>query len=141
MSVYASALMIQLTISPEAISSVGFQLSYLAMLGIYVLFPTLDSWYPGTKKSPLKRIWSASALTISCQLFTSPLVWLYFRSFPVYFLITNLVALPLTEALIICAVATTTTTAAGLCPPPLVHLTDLLSGSLLGFLEAVASIS
>ncbi len=141
MSVYATALMIQLTISPEAISSVGFQLSYLAMLGIYVLFPTLDSWYPGTKKSPLKRIWSASALTISCQLFTSPLVWLYFRSFPVYFLITNLVALPLTEALIICAVATTTATAAGLCPPPLVHLTDLLSGFLLDFLEAVASIS
>ncbi len=141
MSVYATALMVQLTITPEAIGSVGFQLSYLAMLGIYVLFPRLDSWFPGSKKSPLKRIWTASALTISCQIFTSPLVWLYFRTFPVYFLITNLVALPLTEALIICAVASTTATAAGLCPPPLVHLTNLLSGALLGFLEAVASIS
>lgn len=141
MSIYAAALTIQLTLDASVIRSAGFQLSYLAMLGIYLVFPRLDAWYPGSGKNPLKRIWSASALTISCQVFTAPLVWWRFGSFPVYFLITNLVALPLTEALIICSALSTTAAAAGLCPPPLIHLTDLLSGALLGFLEAVASIS
>lgn len=141
MSIYAAALTIQLTLDASVIRSAGFQLSYLAMLGIYLVFPKLDAWYPGSGKNPLKRIWSASALTISCQVFTAPLVWWRFGSFPVYFLITNLVALPLTEALIICSALSTTAAAAGLCPPPLIHLTDLLSGALLGFLEAVASIS
>lgn len=141
MAIYSTALTIQLTITPSVISSAGFQLSYLAMLGIYTLFPRLDAWYPGSKKRLLKRIWSSAALTLSCQIFTAPLVWLYFKSFPVYFLITNLVALPLTEALIVCAVASTITTAAGLCPPPLIHITDFFAETLIDFLEAVASIS
>lgn len=141
MSVYATALTIQLTLTPEVVSSVGFQLSYLAMLGIYLLFPRLDAWFPGGSRNPLKRIWSSAALTLSCQVFTAPLVWWYFRSFPLYFLITNLVALPLTEALIVCAAACTTATAAGLCPPPLISLVDLLAGALTDFLEAVATIS
>ena len=141
LTIYATALTIQLTIDPGVITSVGFQLSYLAMLGIYILFPRLETWFPGSGRNPLKRIWNSAALTISCQVFTAPLVWWQFRSFPLFFLITNLVALPLTEALIVCAAACTTATAAGLCPPPLISLVDLLAGTLTGFLEAVASIS
>ena len=40
-----------------------------------------------------------AALSISCQVFTAPLAWLRFHSFPTYFLLTNLLALPLTGAL------------------------------------------
>ena len=141
LAVYATALIVQLTADATVLSSPGFQLSYMAMLGIYLLFPVMDSWYPGSAHGLTRRIWRAAALTISCQVFTAPLVWWHFRSFPTYFLLTNLIALPLTEALILCAVATITTTAAGLCPPPLIHLTDFLAGTLSGFLEAVASIS
>jgi ComEC/Rec2-related protein len=139
--VFAAALTVQLCINPLIIRSAGFQLSYLAMLGIYLLFPKLDAWFPGSRLNPLRRIWSASALTISCQIFTAPVVWWHFRSFPLYFLLTNLVALPLTEAFIICSVAVTTTTTAGCCPSPLIYLTDLCGNTLIGFLEAVASIS
>ncbi len=141
LAVFAAALMVQLCANPLIIRSVGFQLSYLAMLGIYLLFPKMDSWFPGGRMNPLRRIWSASALTISCQLFTAPAVWWHFRSFPVYFLITNLVALPLTEFFIICAVASTATAAAGCCPSPLIYLTDLCGNALIDFLGAVASIS
>ena len=141
LTIYAAALTVQLAFDPAAVTSAGFQLSYLAMLGIYLLFPRLEAWFPGSGKNPLKRIWDSAAITLSCQVFTAPLVWWYFRSFPLYFLITNLVALPLTEALIICAAAAITATAAGLCPPPLIHLVDILAGALTGFLEAVASIS
>ncbi len=141
LAVFTAALTVQLCADPLVIRSVGFQLSYLAMLGIYLLFPKLDSWFPGGRMNPLRRIWSASALTISCQIFTAPAVWWHFRSFPVYFLITNLVALPLTEVFIICAVASTATAAAGCCPSPLIYLTDLCGNALIDFLGAVASIS
>ena len=141
LAVFAAALMVQLCANPLIIRSIGFQLSYLAMLGIYILFPRLDAWFPGGKMNPMRRVWSASALTISCQIFTAPAVWWHFRSFPIYFLITNLVALPLTEVFIICAVAVTATAAAGWCPSPLIYFTDLCGNALIGFLAAVASIS
>ncbi len=140
-AVFAAALTLQLCLNPLIIRSPGFQLSYLAMLGIYLLFPALDAWYPGGRLNPLRRIWSASALTISCQIFTAPVVWWHFRSFPIYFLLTNLVALPLTEVFMICSVAVTATAAAGCCPSPLIFLTDMCGNALIGFLEAVASIS
>ena len=53
----------------------------------------------------LYRIWSLSTLSISCQLTTAPLAWYYFHSFPKYFLITNLLALPLVGMLIPAAIA------------------------------------
>ena len=122
------ALFIQLVLDPSAIKSVGFQLSYLAMAGIFLLYPLLESWYPGGKSfNPLRRIWQAAALSISCQVFTAPLAWYRFHSFPRFFLITNLLAIPLTTALIGVAVCTLALSSIGLCPPLLLQATDLLS--------------
>ena len=95
------ALLIQLVMNPRAISDLGFQLSYLAVFGIVYIMPRLTTWYPtGPRFDPLKRIWDLCALSISCQCMTAPLVWLRFRSFPQYFLITNLLAMPITTAAI-----------------------------------------
>ena len=44
--VYCAALFIQTAINPQVISSTGFQLSYLAMAGIFLLYPALKKWYP-----------------------------------------------------------------------------------------------
>lgn len=96
LKVLSFALMVQLVITPRVILSVGFQLSYLAMCGIFVLFPIMKDWFPGQKWNPLKKLWDAAALSISCQIFTGPLVWIKFHSFPKHFLITNLLAIPLT---------------------------------------------
>ena len=104
LNIYCTALTIQLSFSPLALTTTGFQLSYLAMLGIYILYPRLESWYgPHPKFDPMKRIWNSVAMSLSCQLFTGPLVWLRFGTFPIHFLLTNLLAIPLTEALIISA--------------------------------------
>ena len=128
---FSIALTLQLAVRPDLISSAGFQLSYLAMLGITLLFPVLRDWYPaGGKLNPLRRIWTASALCISCQLFTAPAAWWHFRTLPRYFLLSNLIGLPLAEAIIVTAVASLLLQAAGLCPPLLVKacgkLTNLL---------------
>ncbi|MBQ9660273.1 MAG: ComEC/Rec2 family competence protein, partial [Bacteroidales bacterium] len=138
MNIFCAALLIQLTLRPGVVHSLGFQLSYLAMLGIYLLFPAMDAWYPrSTRWDPLRRIWSAAALTLSCQAFTAPLVWLRFRSFPQYFLLTNLGALPLTEGFLLCALPAVLWPD---CPPGIKKLADTVGQSLLSFLETVATI-
>jgi len=143
---FCLALTVQLAISPSAVTTAGFQLSYLAMLGILIIYPELESWYPETgdyyrdKFNFVKRIWSSMALSISCQVLTAPVAWWHFRSFPVNFLLTNLIALPLTEALITIAVTAVALTALDICPDIVVRLADLTAGSLEFCLEVIASI-
>ena len=118
LKVLCLALIIQLSISPEVIFSPGFQLSYAAMLGIFLIFPWLSSFYPGPSGyDPMHKIWEAAALSISCQVTTAPIAWHYFHSFPKYFLLTNLLAIPMTTCLIGTSLLTIVLYALGLCPP------------------------
>ena len=135
-NVFCAALTLQLALSPAVVRSPGFQLSYLAMLGIITLFPRLEAWYPaGARFDPLRRIWSAVALALSCQAFTAPLAWVRFHSFPKYFLLTNLAALPLVEGFLLSGLAAL----CGICPAGTKKLADLLGQSLLSLLEAIAA--
>lgn len=139
LAILCTALMIQLCVQPGIIDSVGFQLSYLAMLGIFLIFPTLEGWYPSTAKwDPMKRIWTSIALTLSCQIFTAPVVWIHFHTFPKYFLLTNLIALPVTEALMVSAVATLSLSALGCCPEMLKALVEFLARALVFCLDVIS---
>ena len=134
------ALLVQLVLDPSVIRSVGFQLSYLAMAGIFLLYPILESWYPsGGRWDPFRRIWNGAALSISCQLFTAPLSWHYFHSFPRHFLLTNLTAIPLTTGLLSSAVLMLALDALHLCPAFLITLVDRLCSLLLWVLEVIAT--
>lgn len=89
-----------LLITPSRIFDLGFQLSYLAVLGIIFLYPRLQ-----TLVRP--RLWlfrwlaDASAISVAAQISTLPLVLYYFRQYPVYGLLSNLLALPLLTFLLI----------------------------------------
>lgn len=94
-TIAASAFMM-LIYNPRFISHVGFQLSYLALLGIIYLYPKAKNLYKG-ENVVLKWIWSYSALSIVAQVATFPLVIYYFNNFPLYFLPANLfIILPAT---------------------------------------------
>lgn len=138
---FCTALTLQLAFRPDYISSVGFQLSYLAMLGITLVLPWLDKWYPQTRyPSPTRYIWKCAALAISCQIFTAPVAWIHFRTFPKYFLITNLIAMPLTELVIAGSVLSLLLDAAGLCPQFLITACGRMVELLEYCLETIASI-
>lgn len=142
LSVFSAAIIVQLAIDPMVILSAGFQLSYLAICGLVILYPRLREWYPGNSRLDLGyRLWNATSMTVSCQLFTAPVVWLHFHTFPKYFLLANLIALPLTEIVIICAVVTVTLSSAGWCPEIIKNLTDYLSQIMLYSLKVIAAIS
>ena len=134
------ALLIQLVINPGVIRSLGFQLSYLAMAGIVLIYPVLEKWYPeGSKFNPLRRIWQMAALSISCQLFTGPLAWMRLGSFPRHFLLTNLMAIPIVTVLMWFAVVTIGLSSLGWCPDIIIKTTDGLCRLLVWVLEVISS--
>ena len=144
--VLLAALTVQLALKPDVISSVGFQLSYMAMAGIFLLYPTLERIYPAPSGSrlsrfnPFRKIWNAAMLSISCQIFTGPIAWHYFHTFPKYFILTNLVALPLTSAIMTLSVATIALSFFGTCPEPLVILNDHAMQALVFCLKIISGL-
>lgn len=84
---------------PLEIFRIGFQLSFAAVCGIAGLFGAIDRSFPFTCKT-VRKVWSLLALSVSCQIATGPIVWLYFRNVPPYFLLTNLAAVPLVTAVL-----------------------------------------
>lgn len=137
-SLLAAALMLHLAFDPTAASSVGFQLSYAAMLGIAFIFPYLrDIWKNGWKL--LGWIWKSAALSISCQITTGPLAYHYFGTFPHYFLMTNLLALPLAGLIIPMALLTTVLTSFGWCPEFIVTSTEWFTQAMLNTLSIISS--
>ncbi len=134
-----AALVIQLATDPLAIRSASFQLSYAAMAGIAFIHPHLKGFWPDDGSGPMKKIWESASLSVSCQITTGPLAWLYFRSMPAHFLVTNLIAVPLTVLIIPASLLTIGLSAAGLCPTVLVTATERLTSLLTGALEIIAT--
>lgn len=84
----ASAFFI-LLFTPKALFDVGFQLSYMAMLGIFLLYPLMSHFYL-PNNSYVRAIIAYSYVSVAAQLFTLPFVLYYFGQFPNYFLLANL---------------------------------------------------
>ncbi|MCU0325930.1 MAG: ComEC family competence protein [Spirosomaceae bacterium] len=79
---------ILLCYNPYWVVDVGFQLSYLAIVGIVYLHPYLKTLISPTNPI-LKNIWEISCVSFSAQLATFPLGVYYFHQFPSYFLLAN----------------------------------------------------
>lgn len=137
-SILAVSLMLQLAFDPTAATEVGFQLSYAAMFGIAYIFPHLRRlWGEGWKG--LKWIWESAMLSISCQLTTGPLAYHYFGTLPQYFILTNLLALPLAGIIIPTSLLTVILSTIGLCPEFLIQGTEILTRSLTQVLSTISS--
>lgn len=158
-NVLCTACLVHLVLDPLAIGSLSFQLSYLAVASLIVVNPFLSSFFDtfllavgghspaacqksdGRRIAPLSRwLWNSISMSLSCQLFTAPLVWARFHTFPRYFLLTNIIALPLTELFIPLGLLSVALHALGLDWTPLHSLCDILCSLLTGSLTVIASI-
>lgn len=87
------AAFISLCYNPYWLADVGFQLSYIAVLGIIYLYPrfyhafTFSSWLAD-------KVWALCSVSIAAQIATLPLTLYYFHQFPVLFLATNIILIP-----------------------------------------------
>ena len=85
---------------PYLIMSVGFQLSYLAVLGIVYLYPRfILMWAPSSWL--MTQVWKITCVSLAAQIATFPLTLLYFHQFPVYFWVANLFVIPLSFAVLV----------------------------------------
>ena len=102
-TVLALTAFLTLMISPLSLFDVGFQMSYLAVLGIGVYMPYLMqlvykkdyNWSEDSPTSMLRKIllwvYGSLALSFSAQVMVMPLVAYYFHSLPCYGLLSSLV--------------------------------------------------
>lgn len=89
-----------LSYQPYWIADIGFQLSFSAVASIMI-------FYEPVKKvlifyNPVaEKLWEMVAITLAAQILTTPVILLYFGQFPVFFLLTNLVAIPLSSLILL----------------------------------------
>lgn len=98
-NVIAASLFIMLVIDPNVLFDVGFQLSYLAVTGLVVLYKPIYDLYVTSAWLP-DKIWSLWAVSIAAQISTLPVALYVFHQFPNYFLLTNLLVVPLSSLII-----------------------------------------
>lgn len=90
----ASALVL-LALKPNLLFEVGFQLSYAAVFGILYIQPKIYNLIPKPKYWLPDQIWQITAVSFAAQAATFPLGLYYFHQFPVFFLVSNLLVIPL----------------------------------------------
>ena len=96
----AASAFILLCINPFWLWDAGFQLSYTAVLSIVIFMKPIYNWLNFDNKM-VDGVWQLMAVTLAAQVLTTPVSIYHFHQFPVYFLLTNLLAVPLSGIIIL----------------------------------------
>lgn len=81
--------------SPRYLFDVGFQLSFASVLSILLLAPCLQRWLRADNYGRFYGyVAGIVSISVAAQAGTFPFVWYYFGTFPLYFLLTNLLVVP-----------------------------------------------
>jgi competence protein ComEC len=141
-SVYNSiaiAAFLLLAWNPFWLWDTGFQLSFLAVLSILIFYRKLYNLLCFQNKA-VDFIWQLAAASLAAQVLTVPVTVYYFHQFPFLFLITNIVAVPLSSLIVyieifLCVISPFKTVAAFTA-----KLLELLIGFMNGFIERINSL-
>lgn len=98
-SVLASATVL-LLLRPSVIFDAGFLLSYSAVIFIIAFYNDIYRIFT-LKNKIADLLWQSAAVTIAAQAGTLPLTIMLFNRFPVLFLFTNIIIVPVSSLLII----------------------------------------
>ena len=104
----AVAAFILLIINPEELFSPGFQLSFLAVLSIAVIYPIVQRYINDLrlKSKVVKYILLFAGVSLSVQIGTLPVTLIYFGKLSIVALISNLIVIPLVGAVVAIAIVT-----------------------------------
>jgi competence protein ComEC len=97
-SLAVSALVL-LCYDPFMLWDVGFQLSYLAVLGIVICQKYIYNWF-SFENGLVNQIWELASISLAAQVLTLPVCIYYFHQFPLLFLLSNTVAIPLSTLIL-----------------------------------------
>ncbi len=100
----AAAAVLILAVHPTDLWSVSFQLSFAATTAIVVLISYQSSVF--SRQKILHYFIGIIAVSLAAQIGTLPITMYYFGQISCYFLLTNLIVLPLATLLVPCGLAT-----------------------------------
>jgi competence protein ComEC len=126
-SIYQSLLvsaLVLILLDPHIIFKIGFLLSYLAVFGIVFLHPKIFALLH-FKNFILHKTWEITSVSIAAQIVTFPLGIYCFQQFPNFFLLANLVVIPLSFFILVVGLAYLIMSAIPLIGEALLWMLDL----------------
>lgn len=96
----AASAFILLCVESSNLFDIGFQLSYVAVIGIVVLQKPISRMFY-SKYEIVNKIWEMTSVTIAAQIATTPFSIYYFHQFPIYFWLSNLFMTPISSIVIV----------------------------------------
>lgn len=100
----AVSMLFLLLVNPNFLFDAGFQLSYLAVFAIVIIYP-LFKRYKISKHKAVNYIADTALLSLIAQIGVLPLSLYYFNQFPLLFLVANIIVVPLSTIILIVALA------------------------------------
>ncbi len=94
---FGSAIIL-LIFNPLQLFQLSFLLSYAAMLGLLIYYQPIYEMINVEKYKIVKYLWQMTALSISSQILLYPLLIFYFHNGPTLFILTALIATPMSFA-------------------------------------------
>ncbi len=96
-NVLAFTAIIMLIAQPHALFDISFQMSFIAVLFILLLYPLLygvisEQWLMNHRL--VRWMWGLTAVSLTAQIGVAPLIAYYFHHFSTYFLLSNFVVIP-----------------------------------------------
>ncbi|MBR5085132.1 MAG: ComEC/Rec2 family competence protein [Prevotella sp.] len=94
---------VMLMLNPLCLYDVGFQMSFMAVLAILLLYKPIYGLVSREflfSHPILKWLWAMVVVSLCAQLGVAPLTAYYFGRFSVYFLLTNFIVIPLTTFIV-----------------------------------------
>jgi len=137
-SVLTSAFVLML-IRPSVIFDAGFQLSYAAVIYIICFYRDLYKKITFRQRLP-DLIWQSAAVTIIAQAGTMPLTIMLFNRFPVWFILSNIVIVPVASLVIILGALVPLTFPFRFLSMIIVRMLDLTAGLTERLTEMVSSL-
>lgn len=97
------AAVVMLAANPLYLWDVGFQMSFMAVIGILVFYNPFYRCLSSRRVwgvRMFRRLWALTSVSVAAQLGVAPLIAYYFGRFSCYFILTNIIAVPLTTLII-----------------------------------------
>ena len=99
---------VMLLVDSSALFDVGFQLSFMSMLAILLLMPLMESRVSARWRMEHRIVgWllTLAMISVAAQIGTAPLIAYYFGRLSPWFLVTNLIVVPLVTLILYTAIA------------------------------------
>ncbi|MFO7790840.1 MAG: ComEC/Rec2 family competence protein [Bacteroidales bacterium] len=101
-NILAASAFVTMAFNPFVLTELGFWLSYLAVLSIVTFYKPIYELVR-VKQPVLDKLWALVTVSIAAQIGTAPLTIFYFNQFSNYFILTNIMVIPVVTIIVYAA--------------------------------------